>query len=60
MLGVWQPHAVFVMGSGHAQTLGVLIHHLRKHRLVPGDMFGQGHTGIVAGLHNHAFKQILH
>ena len=55
MLRVGKPHAVFVVGILHAQTLGVLIHHLSENGLIPRHMLGQGHTGIITGLYDHPF-----
>jgi hypothetical protein len=47
------------MGVGHAQAFGFGIHDLRKTFFAATDGFGQGNGGIIARLHNQAFKQIV-
>ena len=60
VLRAGQAGAVFKMGVFHAEPFGFGVHQLHKLRLAAGHGFGQGDGGIIAGLHNQAFEQIVH
>ena len=59
MIRVRQTSAVGKMGVGHAELRGILVHDLSEYLFGTGDMFGQRHTGIIAGLDNDTLEQLL-
>ena len=60
LLRAGQAGAVFKMGIVHAEPFGFGVHQLHKLRFAAGHGFGQGDGGIIAGLYNHPFEQIVH
>ena len=59
MLGIGQAGGIAEMAGFHAQPLGLAVHHLREDFFAAGHAFGQRHTGIVAGLDDHALDQVF-
>ena len=48
------------MGGGAADFGGLVVHHLDKRLLAPGDRLGQGHARVVAALEQQAVHEVAH
>ena len=60
VLGVRQAGGIDEMAARESQLLGIAVHVIGKGLLGAGQVFGQGHGGIVAALDDHALQQVLH
>ena len=56
---VRQAGGIHEVGVLHTQCLGMAVHQGGEAVLAAGDMFGQGHAGIVSRLHDHPHQHLL-